>query len=380
MQQRQYDLLIRCGRVFCAASGLDGPGAVAIRRDRIAAAGPGVAGPALETLDYPDALLLPGLVDMHAHPARGGSRYGVDPDIHFLPQGVTTVLSQGDAGAFNWRDYRDQVIQASRCRVRLAINLCAHGESLPTRCFERLEDADVDACVAAIEEGGDAIWGIAVNTSPAACGDLDPREILARALSAAERTGRPLLIGSRLHADWALAEQLRLLRAGDVLTYCFNALAENILQDGQIKEAVWEAQERGVVFDIGHGMASLSFPVAEAAIAQGFLPDTISTDQYKRHVDSTPPHNLPRALSKLMAAGMSEADTLVRATVRPAQFLGLAGEVGTLAPGACADLALLRWNAQAPPLQDVNGVERPGGCWEPVLTVRAGKKVGTPTT
>ena len=375
MSDSQYDLLIRCGRVFCADSGLDGPGAVAVRGDRIAAAGPGVAGPARETLDYPDALLLPGLVDMHAHPARGGSRYGVDPDTCFLPRGVTTVLSQGDAGAFNWPDYRDRVIHGSSTRVRLAINLSGYGESHPDRCFERLEDADVDACVAAIEDGGDLIWGIAVNTSPAACGDLDPREILARALGAAERTGRPLLFGSRMQSDWPLDQQLTLLRPGDVMTYCFNSKDENILQDGRIKDVVWEARERGVRFDIGHGMASFSFPVAEAAIGQGFLPDTISTDQYNRHVGSTPPHDLPRTMSKLIAAGMPETEAWVRVTIRPAQLLGLAEEAGTLVPGTCADLSLLCWSGQAPPLQDVGGIERSGGCWEPMLTVRAGKIV-----
>ena len=85
-----YDLLISAGRIFCAETGLDGPGAVAVCGDRIAAAGPDVSGTASQSLDYPDALLLPGLVDMHAHPARGGSRYGVNPDEHFLPRGVTT--------------------------------------------------------------------------------------------------------------------------------------------------------------------------------------------------------------------------------------------------------------------------------------------------
>ena len=65
---RDYDLLIRAGRLFCAATGQDGPGAVAVRGDRIAAAGPDVAGTARETLDYPDDLLLPGLVDLHTHP------------------------------------------------------------------------------------------------------------------------------------------------------------------------------------------------------------------------------------------------------------------------------------------------------------------------
>jgi dihydroorotase len=122
-------------------------------------------------------------------------------------------------------------------------------------------------------------------------------------------------------------------------------------------------------------MQSFSFVVAEAALAQGFLPDTISTDQYVRHVGSIPQHDLPRTLSKFLAIGMSESDAWERVTLRPAGVLGLAGEIGTLAPGACADLAVLRWNPSAPPLRDVNGVERPGGCWEPALTVRAGRIV-----
>ena len=375
MPDTAYDLLIRSGRVFCADTGLDGPGAVAIRDDRIVAAGPDVAGSATETLDYPDALLLPGLIDLHAHPGRGGSRYGVDPDVHFLTQGVTTALSQGDAGAFDWPAFRDQVVEGSRCRVRLALNLSAYGESHPTLCFEDLADADVAACVETVRTGGDAIWGIAVNTSRLACGDVDPHELLALALAAAEETGVPLLIGSRLEPDWTLSEQIALFRAGDVLTYCFNAQRDNLLEGGQVKDAVWQARERGVLFDVGHGMSSFSFPVAEAAIAQGFLPDTISTDQYVRHVGSSPPHNLPRTMSKLLAAGLAEADAFERVTHRPAQVLGLADEIGTLAPGACADVSILAWNTEAAPLQDVDGVERPGGCWEPIQTIRAGRPV-----
>jgi dihydroorotase len=92
-----FDLVLHAGRVVCPATGLDGPGAVAIVGDRIAAAGPGVDGLAREQLRLPDALILPGLVDLHAHPARGESRYGVDPDVHLLPFGTTTVLAQGEA-------------------------------------------------------------------------------------------------------------------------------------------------------------------------------------------------------------------------------------------------------------------------------------------
>jgi dihydroorotase len=72
---------------------------------------------------------------------------------------------------------------------------------------------------------------------------------------------------------------------------------------------------------------------------------------------------------------MREPDVFARATTRPAAILGLDGEVGTLAPGACADLAALEWNGAAAPLRDTAGAERPGGAWEPVLTVRAGRVI-----
>jgi dihydroorotase len=373
------DLVIHAGRVVCPATGLDGPGAVAIAGGRITAAGPRVEGPAREVLRLPDATVLPGLVDLHAHPARSESRYGIDPDLYFLPYGTTTLLSQGEAGASNWARYRDTVIDASRTRVRLALNLSRRGETTPGGCFEAWEDVDRAACVRTVREAarddGRAIWGIAVNVSRASCGRTDPRAVLAEGRAAAEEAGLPLLFGARRDADWALRGQLALLRPGDVLTYCFSDCPEGLLAGDRIRDEVWAARERGVRFDVGHGMGSFSFRVAERAIVEGFLPDTISTDRYRRHLGLSPRHDLPRTLSKLLAAGMTEGDAFARVTTRPAAILGLGGEVGTLAPGACADLAALRWNPGAAPLRDTSGAERSGGAWEPILTVRAGAVV-----
>jgi dihydroorotase len=191
-------------------------------------------------------------------------------------------------------------------------------------------------------------------------------------LAAARATGLPLLFGPRRADDWALRDQLARLRPGDVVTYCFSDCPEGLLDGDRVRADVWGARERGILFDVGHGMGSFSFRVAERAIAQGFLPDTISTDHYQRHLGLTPRHDLPRTLSKLVAAGMTERDAFGRVTTRPAAVLGLAGEAGTLTPGVCADLAVLQWNPVAAPLRDTGGETRPGGAWEPVLTVRAG--------
>ena len=112
--------------------------------------------------------------------------------------------------------------------------------------------------------------------------------------------------------------------------------------------------------------------VSVEALADGFLPDTVSTDVFKRHLGWDPPHDMPMTISKLIRAGMPETEALARATLHPARVLGLAGEVGTLAVGAHADLVVLRWNAGPVPLVDTADGVLEGPYLEPLLTVRAG--------
>ncbi len=59
----------------------------------------------------------------------------------------------------------------------------------------------------------------------------------------------------------------------------------------------------GIRLDIGHGGASFSFKVAEAAIARGFLPFSISTDLHG-HSMNFPVWDLATTMSKLLSVGM----------------------------------------------------------------------------
>jgi len=348
--------LVSAGRVVCPATGFDGPGGVAITGGRIVGVGRALDVAARQTFHFPQGTLLPGLIDLHTHPANSGSQWGIDPDQHLLPHGTTTALSQGDAGADNCEAYLRETIQTSRTRVRLAINLSRRGEAGPGGCFAELSLADVPACIAAIDRFREHIWGIAVNVSHHACGQTDPHEILRRGLLVAEQTGLPLLFGMRRPEDWPLADQLAQLRAGDVVTYCYRRTPHCIVEDGRVLPAVKSARERGVLFDVGHGTNSFDADVAQAAIDDGFPPDTISTDWQRAHLDH-PEYGLPLVMSKLQAAGMPEADLFRAVTVRPAQILGLQDETGMLQLGACADLVVL---------------ERDSDHWRVVTTIRAG--------
>ena len=370
----QLDLLITAGRVFCADTGLDGPGAVAIADGRISASGPDVSGQAKRRLDFPDAVILPGLVDLHAHPAPREWRWGIDPDAMMLRRGSTTVMSQGDAGAHTWKEHRERIIDASATRILMALSPAVLGEHEDRGVFIHLEEVDVEACVATIEADDGHIWGLAANLTERACGENDPRVVMDRILAIAERTGKPILYGSRKDPfDWPLEEQLRLLRPGDVVTYCFMEPRESLDADGQVVAAYREARERGVLFDLGLGKGTADMGSAVAAIAQGFPPDTVSSDVYNNHRGWDPPHDLPMTISRIIAAGLPESEACMRATLRPAQVLGLAGEVGTLAPGAAGDVSVLRRGERTVPLVDLPDGPREGQAFEPVVTVRAGE-------
>jgi dihydroorotase len=259
--------------------------------------------------------------------------------------------------------------------VLLAINLSRCGESGPGGCFEDLASADVAACVSAVKKFRSHIWGIAVNTSHHACGRTDPKEVLRRGLAAAEETGLPVLYGMRRPEDWPLKEQLCQLRPGDVVTYCFRRTPHCIVHEGRLLDAVLEARNRGILFDVGHGTTSFDFVTAETALNQGFPPDTISTDLQRNHIARQPIHDLPLVMSKLRAAGMAEKEVIRAVTFRPAQILGLEQEIGSLAIGSRADLVLLHWSDSTEPLVDAHENARAGGQWTAAITIRGGKPI-----
>jgi len=75
-----------------------------------------------------------------------------------------------------------------------------------------------------------------------------------------------------------LSDLLDLLRPGDILTHSYSGAGNNTVRDGQVLPAALEAKARGVIIDVGHGGGSFAYPVAEPAIQQGLVPDTIGSD------------------------------------------------------------------------------------------------------
>ena len=170
------------------------------------------------------------------------------------------------------------------------------------------------------------------------------------------------------------AQREELLRPGDVFCHCYHAKGNTILDDkGHVSKEIWEAKKRGVLFDAANGKSNFAFSVAEPAMAEGFFPDIISTDLTCLTIYKDYSFGLPYVLSKYICMGMPVDQVLKAATETPAKWLGKETEIGTLAPGARADIAVFRWKEMPVTYRDARGDSYCGkGLLIPQMTVKDG--------
>jgi len=374
-------LLLRGGRVIDPAQGLDGPNDVLIRDGRIAAVGPALAADGAAVLDVAGALVLPGLIDCHVHCFNGLGNAGIDPDLLGVSRGVTTVVDAGSASCASFPLFRDQVIAPARTRVLAYLNLSTLGMVVGPH-FANLGDprlVDPDGIAGAAQAHPDAVVGIKMLATANTVGPLGFQP-LRRGRALADELGLPLLV--HVGESWGDAPALpieqvvELLRPGDTLTHLFTSQRGGLLDaSGRLHPAVREARQRGVRFDVGHGINNLSFAVARCLLDQGFAPDTVSTDGSLWNVGG-PVYDLPTTMSKLLALGLPLPDVVAMATSASAALLGRSAELGSLAVGRVADVSVLRLAEREWTAVDSVG-ERLTAPRElvPLLTVRAGEVI-----
>lgn len=355
----KYDLLLTGGEVLDPGASLRGVMDIGIAGGKIVDVAPSLpAAEARRSISAKGRLVTPGLVDLHAHVFVNGHDMGANTDRMCQCSGVTTLCDAGSAGSSNFAGLRHVLDTEVRTRVRAFVNLSAIGITGTSRGGElqHFPYADPEGCARTIMENPDLAIGVKLRFGPKLVWEYSAEPVkLAR--KTAQMAGDVPMMMHITDSPVPLPDLIEHMKPGDIVTHCYHGRAHGIMgQEKQflLKEVV-EAQRAGIIFDCAHGRNHFNFRMIERALDQGFLPDTISTDLTMTSATQGPVWDLPTTMSKLLHFGLSLEETIRRATANPARIMGYEGTVGTLKPGANADIAIFELRDGNFELRDSDG-------------------------
>ena len=355
----QYDLLLTGGDVIDPGAGLRGVMDIGIAGGKIVAVAPSLpANQARQSISAKGRLVMPGLVDMHAHVLVNGHDMGEHTDHYCSGSGVTTLCDAGSTGSSNFAALRSVLDNHVRTRVRAFVNLSAIGITGTSRGGElsHFPYADPEGCARTIVENPDLTIGVKLRFGPNLVWEYSAEPVKLARRTADMAGGVPMMMHIT-DSPVPLPDLIEHMKPGDIVTHCYHGRNHGIMgQEKQfvLKEVV-EAQRAGIIFDCAHGRNHFNFRMIEKALEQGFLPDTISTDLTLTTATRGPVWDLPTTMSKLLHFGMPLEAIVRRATSAPARLMGYEGTVGTLKPGANADVAVFELRDGAFELRDSDG-------------------------
>ncbi len=400
-----YDVLLSGGRVIDPAQGLDGAYDVAIQESRVAAVRANIPRrEAQAVLDVSGKLVLPGLIDTHAHVYQHvtGS-FGLNPEWCGLRAGVTTLVDQGGASCMTLAGFRKFIVEPAATRVLAFISSYLVG-GLEGHLYPSLygpEQINVKHTVRAIEENRDLVKGIKAHGEIGGASRWGV-ESLKLAAEMGRITRLPVYVHlgqlwpTKDHAmvdpDELVRQVVPLLKSGDVLAHPFTRHPGGFLDAaGKVHPVVREALERGVRVDVGHG-SHFSFAMAKRTLDAGILPFTLGADLHGLNVrvpDDTAgraeqkrqnpfygvaPFSLAIAMTELLTLGVPLPDVVKMVTGNAAALLGLQDELGSLEPGRVADVSVLAMQTGRWVLRDNQRAEVVADkLLEPLFCLRAGQ-------
>ena len=380
---QEIDLLLKGGHVIDPKNQINSKMDVAITNGKIYQVAPNISAQKAKTVvDATGLYVVPGLIDMHVHAYQGNEpdAYIADgftslpPDGFTFRAGVTTVVDAGSSGWRNFRDFKKQTIDRSQTRILALLNIVGTGM---TGRFEEQDTNDMNPEQTAYMINRlfpQIIVGIKAAHYWGGFSQVD------RAVEAGNLANVPVMVDFGEHNPTNSIEDLFMkhLRPGDMFTHTFAygpANRETVVdENGKVKPFIFEAQKRGIIFDVGHGGGAFSWRQAMPAMQQGFLPNVISTDL---HADSMNGgmKDICNVMSKFLNMGMSLQDVIVRTTVNPANAIKRP-ELGNLSVGAEADVTVLNLRKGDFGFLDIRKTKLKGTQkLEAELTVRAGKIV-----
>lgn len=342
-----FDLIIRRARLVDERL-VD----IAILDGKIAAVGEVVGEAKQEKVLDGTVWVSAGWIDSHVHCYPKSPIYHDEADRIGVATGVTTVVDAGSTGADDIDDFY-QLTRQAETQVYALLNIARTGIVTQNELAD-LSQIDKVGVRDALQRLPGFILGIKARISSSVVGQNGVRPLQMAKEIQQENGGLPLMVHIGNNPP-NLDEIADLLTSGDIITHCYNGKPNRILTPaGELRLAVKKAIARGVRLDVGHGSASFSFEVARQAIAQGILPDTISSDIYCRNRIEGPVRSLAHVMSKFFSVGMTLPQIIDCVTWKAAEGLRLKRK-GHLEPGYDADLTLFTFSDEACPLDDSEG-------------------------
>ncbi|MBL8706003.1 MAG: amidohydrolase/deacetylase family metallohydrolase [Rhodospirillales bacterium] len=373
--QPAYDLVLKGGRVIDPAAGIDGKFDVAVKDGKIAAVEADIPrAQATKLADVRDRLVIPGMIDTHAHVFHHVSgRFGLEPDMAGVRSGVTTLVDQGGASLMTFPAFRHFIHERSKTRVLAFISAYVVG-GLEGHFYPQLygpSGVDVKGTVKSALANRDLVKGIKCHAEIGGFSRWGI-EVIKLAKEISRETKLPLYIhfgqlwalpesGSTVDPDTILPQVAELLDPGDILAHPFTRHPGGFVdRTGQMHPIVYECLKKGLKTDVGHG-SHFSFAMCKKVLDTGFLPDTLGADMHgyntpvplepgspDEHPDDemhpfagATRFSLASAMTGLMACGMTLEQVIPTVTSNPAKMIGMEGELGTLKVGTVADVSVL---------------------------------------
>ena len=380
---QETTLLLKNGHVIDPKNNIDAVMDIAISFDKIIKVAPNIpAANTIRVIDLSGKYVTPGLIDMHVHVFAGNNLddyianapTSVMPDGFTFRSGVTTVVDAGSAGWRNFPLFKAQTIDKAQTRVLALLNIVGHG--MKSR-FHEQDITDMDPVMTSLmitKQYPDLLVGIKSAHYWGGFTQVD------KAVEAGILGNVPVMVDFGEHTPTNSIESLFMqhLRPGDIFTHTYSygpKVRETVVDEsGKVKPFVFKAQQRGIVFDVGHGGGAFSWIQAIPAIQQGFFPNVISTDLHTQSMNGGM-KDLCNVLSKFMAMGMSLKEVISRSTWAPAQVIHRE-QLGHLSVGSEADIAVFSIKEGKFGFLDIRNTKLDATKkLETELTIRAGKVV-----
>lgn len=374
---QDIDLLLKGGHLIDPKNEINSPMDVAITAGKITGVAPNIpASNAKKVIDLTGKYVTPGYIDIHTH-VFVGSKDGfadgfmcVSPDDITFKSGVTTVVDAGTSGWRNFPVFKRQVIDRSQTRILVFLSIAGSGMTgFPSE--ENINDMDAWMTSLVIKQYPDIIVGVKIGHYRG--NNWAPFE---RAIEAGRLTNVPLLV--ECHTPlYSLEGILQRMRSGDIYTHSFCTATDReclLDENFKIKSFVWDAKNRGVRFDVGHGGGMFHFDIAIPAMNQGLLPDSFGSDLHRSSMNSAMKDMLT-TMSKYLNMGMTLEDVIFRATWNAATSINRE-DLGHLSEGAVADIAVIGLRNGKFGFFDTKGLRLDGDRkLEAEMTIRAGRIV-----